>query len=164
VGNAVIAPNGNSDPFTLPTYIPPTGASASAFNQQVESARDGGGWRTMCLHGFQGGNDGAYQPVPLDAFVSSVEHAKSFGDIWIDSIVNVGAYWLGQKAFSQATTMTSGSDKTWTWTLPDHFPPGRYLRVKVGGGTLKQDGQALPWDGHGYYEIALDPESLTLSP
>lgn len=164
VGNAIIMPNGNSDPFTLPTYIPPTGASASAFNQQVDSARDGGGWRTMCIHGFQGGNDGAYQPVPFDAFVSSVEHAKSFGDVWIDSIVNVGAYWLGQKAFSQATSMTSGADKTWTWTLPAHFPPGRYLRVKVDGGTLEQGGQALPWDGHGYYEVALDAGSVTLSP
>jgi hypothetical protein len=164
VGNALIAPNGNSDAFTLPTYIPPTGASASAFNQQVDSARDAGAWRTMCIHGFQGGNDGAYQPVPFEAFVSSVEHAKMFGDVWIDSIVNVGAYWLGQKAFSQAMSMTSGTDKTWTWTLPDHFPPGRYLRVKVGGGTLKQNGQPLPWDAHGYYEIALDQKMVTLSP
>lgn len=164
VGNALIVPNGNSDAFTLPTYIPPTGASAGAFNEQVDSARDAGAWRTMCIHGFQGGNDGAYQPVPFEAFVSSVEHAKSFGDVWIDSIVNVGAYWLGQKAFSQAMTMTSGNDKTWTWTLPDHFPPGRYLRVKVGGGTLKQNGQPLSWDAHGYYELALDRESVTLSP
>jgi hypothetical protein len=164
VGNALIAPNDSSDPFTLPTYIPPTGANASAFNQQVDSARDAGRWRTMCIHGFQGGNDGAYQPVPFDQFVASVEHAKSFGDVWIDSIAAVGAYWRGQKAFSQATTMMSGSEKTWTWKLPDHFPPGRYLRAKVDGGTLKQSGQALAWNSHGYYEISLDVGSVTLSP
>jgi peptidoglycan/xylan/chitin deacetylase (PgdA/CDA1 family) len=164
VANAVIAPNGTSDPFTLPSYVPPTGASASAFNTQVDQARSAGGWRTMCLHGFQGGTDGAYQPVPLDAFLQSVEYAKSLGDLWLDTLVNVGAYWLGQRSFSQATLSTSGSDRTWTWTLPQNFPPGRYLRVRVDGGTLKQNGVALAWDGHGYYEIALDALSVTLSP
>lgn len=166
VGNGLIGAGtaDNSDAYTLPTYIPPTGASTSAFNQQVDDARTAGKWRTMCIHGFQGGNDGAYQPVPFDQFIASVQHAKSFGDVWIDSIVNVGAYWQGQKAFAQATSATSGSDKTWTWKLPAHFPPGRYLRVKVDGGTLKQNGQALSWDGHGYYEIALDALSVTLSP
>jgi peptidoglycan/xylan/chitin deacetylase (PgdA/CDA1 family) len=164
VGNAVIAPNGNSDPFTLPTYIPPTGANAAAFNTQVDQARTAGGWRTMCIHGFTGGSDGAYQPVPLAEFITSVEHAKSFGDLWLDTLVNVGAYWLGQKAFSQATTSTQGSDKTYTWTLPEDFPTGHYLRVKVDGGNLKQSGATLAWDAHGYYEIALDAGSVTLSP
>lgn len=51
-----------------------------------------------------------------------------------------------------------------TWTLPDHFPPNQYLRVKTDGGTLKQNGSALTWDGHGYYEISLDANSVTLSP
>lgn len=164
VGNGLIKPNDNSDPFTLPTFIPPTGASVDAFNKQVDDARSAGAWRTMCIHGFQGGNDGAYQPVPFDQYIASVKHAQSLGDIWIDSIVDVGAYWLGQKAFSQATSMTSGSDKTWSWKLPTNFPPGHYLRVKVDGGTLKQAGQPVAWDSHGYYEIALDAGQVTLSP
>ena len=36
--------------------------------------------------------------------------------------------------------------------------------MKVDGGTLTQSGRTLPWDDHGYYEIALDPGTLTLSP
>jgi hypothetical protein len=44
------------------------------------------------------------------------------------------------------------------------LPPGKYLRVKVDGGTLTQAGQTLAWDEHGYYEVALDAGSLTLSP
>jgi len=79
--------------------------------------------------------------------------------------VNVGAYWQGGKAFAAAMTSTSGSDKTWTWTLPAHFPPGKVLRVRVGGGTLTQPGgRTLTWDDHGYYEVALDAGSVTLSP
>jgi len=48
--------------------------------------------------------------------------------------------------------------------LPEHFPPGRYLRVKVDGGTLSQNGKPLAWDDHGYYEVALDAGALTLAP
>ncbi|XYI04306.1 hypothetical protein ACMHYB_07005 [Sorangium sp. So ce1128] len=69
-----------------------------------------------------------------------------------------------QKALSSVTPTTSGSDRTWRWTLPAHFPPGKYLRVKVDGGTLKQGGRTLQWNDHGYYEIALDEGSVTLSP
>jgi len=36
--------------------------------------------------------------------------------------------------------------------------------VKTDGGTLKQNGATLAWDPHGYYEIALDALSVTLSP
>jgi peptidoglycan/xylan/chitin deacetylase (PgdA/CDA1 family) len=163
VGNGLIGPGDNSDPFTLPTYIPPTGASTAAFNSQVDGARSAGKWRTMCIHGFTG-DGAAYQPVPVDQFIESVKYAKSTGDMWIDTITNVGAYWLGEKAFGAATTMTSGTDKTWTWKLPDQFPTGHYLRVTVDGGTLKQGGNTLNWDAHGYYEIALDAGSVTLSP
>ena len=54
----------------------------------------------MLVHGFTGGSDGAYQPVAIGEFTASVNHAKSFGDVWIDSVVNVGAYWRAQKMFA----------------------------------------------------------------
>jgi peptidoglycan/xylan/chitin deacetylase (PgdA/CDA1 family) len=164
VANNLIGPNDSTDPFNLPSYIPPANASTSVMDQQVTSARSGGRWRTFCIHGFTGGSDGAYQAIPLRAFLDHVQHTKDLGDVWIDSVVNVGAYWRGQKVLSSVTPTTSGSDRTWRWTLPANFPPGKYLRVRVGGGTLKQNGVPLPWDTHGYYEVALDAGSLTLSP
>jgi hypothetical protein len=36
--------------------------------------------------------------------------------------------------------------------------------VTVPGGTVKQNGTALSWDPHGYYEIELDALSVTVSP
>jgi len=47
--------------------------------------------------------------------------------------------------------------------LPDHFPAGKYVRVTVTGGTLSQGGKVLPWNDAGFYEVALDPGSLTIS-
>jgi peptidoglycan/xylan/chitin deacetylase (PgdA/CDA1 family) len=165
VMTGIIAPNGNTDPFNINCFVPAQNAAAGAFNGQVDAARSAGGWTTVLVHGFTGGSDGAYQPVAIAEFVAAVNYAKSLGDVWIDSVVNVGAYWRAQKMFSAITPTTSGNSKTWTWTLPAHFPPGRVLRVRVEGGTLTQPGgRTLTWDDHGYYEVALDAGSLTLSP
>jgi len=164
VNNSQIAPNDTTDPFNIYCYVPPAGATATVFNAEIDAVRTAGRWKTVLVHGFNGGSDGAYQPVAIEEFTASVEHAKSFGDVWIDSVVNVGAYWRAQKMFSAVTPTTSGATTTWTWTLPAHFPPGRVLRVKVDGGVLTQGGQPLAWDDHGYYEVALAAGSLTLSP
>jgi hypothetical protein len=166
VGNGLMMPGNESapNPFNIYCFIPATGAPTSDFNSQVDSARSGGGWRVILVHGFTGGTDGAYQPVDLTQYTAGVKYAKSFSDLWIDTMVNVGSYWRGQNAFNAATKSTSGSTTTYTWTLPANFPPGKYLRVTVDGGTLKQGGTTLAWDTHGYYEIALDSGSLTISP
>jgi hypothetical protein len=164
VADNLIGPNDNTDRFTLPCYIPPTGATATMFNSEVDSAQSAGKWRVILVHGFTGGTDGAYQPVPLTEFLSGVQHTKSLGNMWIGRVVDVGSYWLGQKAFMTATTSMSGSNKTWTWTLPSNFPPGKFLRITVPGGTVTQKGAAVSWDGHGYYEIALDAGSVTVGP
>ena len=51
-------------------------------------------------------------------------------------MVNVGAYRSGQKVLAAALPKTEGDETVWSWTLPNHFPPGKYLRVTVDGGAL----------------------------
>jgi hypothetical protein len=163
VAGGQIAPNDNTNPFSLPCHVAGMNeTAATGFNPTIDSSRTAGRWQILLLHSL--GGDGGYNPVMTSEVVASINHAKSFGDVWLDSVVNVGAYWRAQKVLSTVTPTTSGMDRTWTWTLPAHFPPGKYLRVRVDGGTLKQGGTALGWDGHGYYEIALDAGSVTLSP
>jgi peptidoglycan/xylan/chitin deacetylase (PgdA/CDA1 family) len=164
VGGGRISPNGDSNPFNLPCHIPDEGAEASALNSVIDATRSAGSWQIVLVHGFTGGGDGAYQPIDIEEFLSSVEHATSLGDLWIDSVVHVGAYWIAQKLFSGLSPSTSGSETTWSWTLPDHFPPGMCLRVRTDGGTLTQNGQVLAWDDHGYYHVGLDVGSVVLAP
>jgi hypothetical protein len=152
------------NPFNTFCYIPPTGAATTAFNAEIDGARSGGGWRVILVHGFTGGTDSAFQPVPLANYTAGVMYAKSFPDVWIDTMVQIGSYWRGQNAFTKATKTASGTSTTWTWTLPANFPTGKFLRVTVDGGTLTQNGTALVWDTHGYYEMSLDVGSVTLSP
>ncbi len=160
----LIGASDNVDPFDLPAYGPPQQAPASMLNAQVETARTNGKWRVFLLHGFEGGHDGAYMPIRFADFAANVNYAKMRGDVWIDSMVAVAAYWRGQRLVTACQPKKTGTITTWTWAVPAHFPPGRYLRVRVDGGTLSQNGQALPWNPHGYYEMALDAGSLTLSP
>jgi peptidoglycan/xylan/chitin deacetylase (PgdA/CDA1 family) len=156
-----IAPNDLSDPYNLPIFGASAGDTADKFNAAIDSSHSSGKWLIFMFHSL--GGDGGYAPVDVKELLASVGHAQSFGDVWIDSMVNVGAYWAGQKAIAQAKSTQSGKKTILTWTLPPHFPPGRSVRVTVSGGVLQQNGKVLPWNGAGYYEVALDAGELTIT-
>jgi polysaccharide deacetylase len=156
-----VMPNGNSDPLNLNCYIP--NPNNLTFNNDVNGGRAQGGWVIYVIHGFTG-DGSAYQPFDLSQLTNAIQYTKSLGDMWIGTMVDVGSYWLGQKAFTQAMRTQNGDELTWSWNLPGQFPPGKYIRARVPGGTLTQNGQPLTWDPHGYYEIALDAGSVTLVP
>lgn len=162
--DAQIFPDDDSDPYNLPCFAPDEEAPASDLDEKVDAARAYGAWQIMLIHGFTGGDDAAFQPIAIDEFVASVEHAKSLEALWLDTVVSIGSYFRGQRAFVANEPTTDGDNVRYEWELPDHFPPGKCLRVTVTGGTLEQDGQPVPWNERGYYEISLDAETLTLSP
>jgi peptidoglycan/xylan/chitin deacetylase (PgdA/CDA1 family) len=130
------------------TWLPSDIASSSNM------APSAGKWRTICIHGFTGGSDGAYQPIALDSFTSAVKSAVSGGS-WVETVTNVAAYQVGQKALS-------GKATGGTWTLPSVFPTGMCVRATTSGGTVKQKGAEVPWNDHGYYEISLDALEVTV--
>jgi hypothetical protein len=161
------APGTGSDPLNLPiTGFPgdpksPGGDPMSTFNTAVDNALGQGRWMIYLFHtllptkqNWGGGED-------IHVVTGNMAYAKSSGTMWIDSLVNIGAYWRGQQLLQAATPRTSGGVTTWRWTLPPNFPPGRKLRVVVDGGTLTQNGMPLNWDRHGYYEVALDAQALS---
>jgi peptidoglycan/xylan/chitin deacetylase (PgdA/CDA1 family) len=163
IADSMVLTTGGTDRLSLPTVIPPEAALASEFNRHTDAARTSGGWKIILVHGFTG-DSGAYQPVALSEFISAVQYTKSFGDVWIGTVLDVGAYWCAQKVIRDTVPVTEGNSTTWHWVLPDHYPPGHSVRVTVTGGTLSQGGIPLTWDDHGYYQVSLDAGSLTLSP
>jgi peptidoglycan/xylan/chitin deacetylase (PgdA/CDA1 family) len=164
VAGGTVAANDNSDPFNLPCHAAVEGETAASFNTAIDGAETAGRWVIFLIHTISPTTANWYAPIDISVITDSIAHAKTLGDVWIDSMVNVGAYWRAQKVLSSVAATASGADQTWTWTLPAHFPPGKYLRITVDGGTPSQNGAPLSWDSHGYYEIALDAGSLTLSP
>ena len=164
VGSGTIGANDNTDPFNLPCHGAVEGEAVASFNSAIDAADTAGRWLIFLVHTISPTAANWYAPIDVSVITDSVAHAKSLGDVWIDSVANVGAYWRAQKVLSSVTPTTAGGSQTWTWTLPAHFPPGMVLRITVDGGTPTQNGASLSWDAHGYYEIALDARSLTLSP
>ena len=160
----MVAPMDATDPFLVPVIAAAGGEPASKFNGDIDTARAQGKWVTFLFHSLLPDAQNWFAGVDVTAVTGSIAHAKDLSDVWIDTLANVGAYWLGQKALQAAIPITAGTTTTYSWKLPDHFPPGKILRVTVDGGTLRQGMTVLAWDGHGYYEIALDAGTLTWSP
>ncbi len=164
VGGGTIGPNDATDAFNLPIHLAAAAETAASFNTETDAAESAGRWLIFLIHTILPTTANWYNPVNVTDVTGGMSHGQSLGDVWMDTVASVGAYWRGQKLLSSAVPTTSGGVTTWSWTLPAHFPPGKYLRVTVGGGTLKQGTQTLTWNAHGYYEVALDAGSLTLSP
>ena len=164
VNDGTVAPlTGN--PFTLPSYMADTGETAvEDFNPKIASANDLGEWQIFTFHGISPTSEKWYPLVDISEIAASIQFAKAARSIWIDTMKNVGAYWRAQIMFSELTPQTSAGVTTWQWTLPDHFPTGKFLRVTVDGGTLSQKETVLNWSPHGYYEVNLDAGELTLRP
>ncbi|APR78930.1 Glycoprotein gp2 [Minicystis rosea] len=165
VSPGTILPNANVDPMNLPciSAIATGGEPASKFSADIDAARGEGSWLIFLFHSIAPTPQSWYATTDIASITGSIDHALSLRDVWLDTVVTVGAYWLGQKLLANAPPVTAGNATTWSWTLPAHFPKGRFVRVVVDGGTLAQGNRTLPWDPHGYYEVALDAGSLTLS-
>jgi peptidoglycan/xylan/chitin deacetylase (PgdA/CDA1 family) len=157
VGGGLIGMGDQSDPFNLPIFAAAGGESANVFSAQIDAAQTQKKWVIFLFHSLGPTTAQWYATVDIGAVTGSVQHAQSLPDVWLDTLANVGAYWLG-------AALLTGAGPTWSWTLPPHFPARKYLRVRVDGGTLKQAEHTLAWDPHGYYEVALDGGSLSWTP
>jgi peptidoglycan/xylan/chitin deacetylase (PgdA/CDA1 family) len=164
VSSGSIAAGVAIDPFNLPCHAAVEGETVDNFNLVIDDVDARGKWVIFLVHTLGPTSQNWYAQIDISVITGSVAHAKMLGDVWIDSMMNVGAYWRGQNLVKAVTPTIDGGNQTWTWTLPPHFPMHRNLRITVDGGTPMQNGTPVAWDPHGYYEISLDAGSLTLAP
>jgi hypothetical protein len=85
-----------------------------------------------------------------------------FRRVWIDTLLDVGAYFVAQKLLTDATPSVEGAESTWSWTLPQHLPEGRCLRI-VSSGDVSQRGAAVIKHPLGYYDLSLDVGQVTIT-
>lgn len=162
VGGGTVKPGGATDPWNLPIFGAQGGESASVLNDHVDAARAEGSWLIFLFHSLAPNSEAWYAPVDVANVTASMAHAKSAADTWIDTLANVGAYWIGQRVVEGAAKSSTALGQRLTWSVPKNFPPGKYVRVLVDGGELSQKSVPLVWNGHGFYEVALDAGELTL--
>ena len=146
---------GVADGLMMPgdeTTTPPNNSTATsrrrarrpAPSTPKSTARDtGGGWRVILVHGFTGGNDSAFQPV-------DIANTRPASCTPRASPTSGSTRWCSRRLLARSERVQqgdeddSGNSTTWTWTLPANFPPGKYLRVTVDGGTVTQNGTRSP--------------------
>jgi peptidoglycan/xylan/chitin deacetylase (PgdA/CDA1 family) len=159
-----ILPNDNTDPYNVPCHMAAQGETASQFNAVTDTARSAGAWQIFLIHTMTPTAANWYNPVAVTDVTGAMIHAKTSGDTWVDSVVDIGAYWRGLKTLASAKHTTTGNTTTWTWTLPANFPAGKYLRVIVpGGGTLSQKGAPIIENPSSFFSVSLDAGTLTLT-
>jgi hypothetical protein len=163
ISPGTVKPLAKINPLELPTFAVTGDHTEKDFNAALDSSANNKTWVIFLYHSLLPG-DNWYAGVSITSVVGSIEHAKKGGRLWLDTLVNVGAYWLAQKTFATLEPKESATGKTWEWTLPAHFPSGKFLRVTIGGGTLRQNGKELEWNPHGFYEVALDAGRLEWIP
>jgi peptidoglycan/xylan/chitin deacetylase (PgdA/CDA1 family) len=164
VGYGTIAPLDGTDPLNLPVFAAVGGESAKALDGELDLARRSGRWLIFLFHSLLPTSRNWYAGVETENVTASMYHARAAGDVWADALYKVAAYWIGQKILARVEPERSGGTFVWRWSLPAHFPTGTYLRVRVGGGKVFQKGVEVPWDPHGFYEVALDAGELTVAP
>lgn len=160
-----VAPHGG-DRYNLPVFPVAQGQVARDFDQGVDSARAQRHWLIFMFHSLRPTKADWFAGVETSDVVANVRRTQGLRDVWIGTLADVGAYWVGQQIVEAAVAKADNPDtpQTWRWAVPAHFPPGRMLRVRVDGGTLSQGGQDLPWDAHGFYTVALDAGELSWRP
>jgi len=163
VAGGSIKPNDATNPFNLPCHLAAQGETAAQFNAVTDAARSAGAWQIFLIHTITPTSNVWFNPVAVTDVTGAMTHAKTVGDTWVDSVVNVAAYWRGLKVLATANRSTSGTSTTWSWTLPAHFPSGKFLRVTVASGTLSQKGVAIVKNSKGFFSVSLDAGSLTLT-
>ena len=92
-------------------------AAPATINAEIEAAARAGGWKTCSSTASPAAATAPTSRSRIGEFVTAVEPRKPLGDVWIDSVVNVGAYWRAQKLFAADHADDAGKSKTWTWTL-----------------------------------------------
>ena len=126
----------------------------------LDDTRAAGAWRILTFHGI--GSTGFFANTNPESVAAIADHVAG-GDFWIDTFARVASYLYAQRELERVTGAQVGAAQvTWRWTLPPRFAADVRLRVLIDGGTLSQQGDAVPWDGEaGYY--AVDPTRLELT-
>jgi peptidoglycan/xylan/chitin deacetylase (PgdA/CDA1 family) len=161
VNDGAVRPEQDLDPLALPSYTVQAGDTKAVFEAKIDEAVAEKSWRTLLFHALLPTDQNWYAGVPAADVVASLEYGKALGTVWLDSVVNVGCYWMGARLLRQAPVSKDGS-LTWSWSLPKGFPRGHFVRV-VSAGQLSQSGGDLT-PVTGFYEVALDAGSLTWRP
>ncbi|HTC21790.1 MAG TPA: polysaccharide deacetylase family protein [bacterium] len=164
-----ITPDQDLDWMNIPSQTTMTAYPFSTYQGWIDDDFQKGGWLVWMIHGLEGTPWG-WQPITKNMFGQILDDIQS-KDMWVDTFVQIGSYLRAEKTFEKSVPQKSGSQETWTWDIPDHFPPGVILKLQVASGAataganveIRQGDQKLSPDAKGFYPVNFDLKKLTLT-
>jgi hypothetical protein len=111
VTSGMVPATGQADWYNLPVFAVTAGQTVTNFNAGIDDTRSRGRWSIFMFHSLLPTASNWFAGVEIADVVASIEHAQSLGDIWFDTMGEVGAYARAQQMFeglSQARTPGHG--------------------------------------------------------
>ncbi len=166
--NYDITPDQDLDWMNIPSQTTMTAFPFSTYQEWIDADFNKGGWLVWMIHGLEGTQWG-WQPITKKIFGEILDDLQS-KDIWVGTFTEVGAYLRAQRAFEKSVVQKNDSSETWSWDIPDHFPPNVILKLRLEPGTntgnesfeIRQGDQKLSPDEKGLYSIRFDQKKLFL--
>jgi peptidoglycan/xylan/chitin deacetylase (PgdA/CDA1 family) len=162
----LILPQEEPDWWYLPSYSTMTATPYSTYQEWIDEDLEAGAWMIWTIHGLEGTPWG-YQPIAKKTFERILDYLQA-KDIWVGTLVEIGAYFRAQKILEKSPSSVSGTSKEWSWTVPDVFPRNVLVKVRLvptgndGGVEVWQGRQKISPDSRNCYPVKFNVGRLTL--
>lgn len=164
-----LKPDSEPDWANIPSRTTLTSLPFSTYQSWIDDDWKDGAWLVWMIHGLEGTPWG-WEPISKKNFEGILDAIQS-KDIWAGTFLEVGSYFRAQKVFEKSQVRSSAADETWTWKVPDLFPPDVTLKLrvdptqKIDGKTfeIRQGSETIPKDANGFYPIDFNKGTLTVS-
>ncbi len=141
--------------MSMPALYIPDGSAVPGALSTIDDAANGNLWLVTLNHGV-GGDYLSVDPSQVDSMFD-----KAIADkLWIDTYLNIAAYFRASFAMAQSNTVKTDSGWTVSWTSPHpKMPTSVPLRISLDAGTFGKDifvyqmGNIVPAQADGSYVI-----------
>lgn len=159
-GKFYLSPSDEPDWHALPSQVTRSALPPETYVGWVDEAARTGTWTILMLHGL-GETSRGWEPITREAYTRLLDRLKS-ADLWTAPLTDVAAYWKAQKLLDGRSPEKAEGAWRWTWTLPEGFPPGVVVRVRVAKGACVQKGAPLEPGPDGLLPVRMDAGELLL--
>ena len=158
----------DADPdwYSLPSQPTYSRYGPAVYQDWIDKAMSTGTWTTLQMHGIDDASTG-WEPIPAATFVFVLNYIKAAEQrgLWIAPFGEVAAYLRAQRILQQAGLRRVDGGEKFTWGLPQPFPRGVVLKVRVSQGSrcrVFQRGHELHPDKRGIYSVSFDARELVV--
>ena len=132
VNDGNILPNGNTDPFNVNCFVPAAGRRRERLQQRDRRRADGRRAGRPCWSTASPAAATARTSRSRSASSPSQREPREVAGRRLDrhGAQRRAPTGARRRCSRRSRRRPPGNSRTWTWTLPAHFPPGKVLRVR----------------------------------